>query len=168
VILLALGTAVQVGAQENGLLARFRGGIGVTPLVSALNPDGTIKEISPNSVRGVSPALGPWTIDELTANVHVDGRIRVRGRGLLLAGGPFIGQNGNQRVFATLSCGTVPSFTDHNTDTAGVPLGANGDFRIDDVLNPVPFECANPVLLIRSSGNSSWFAAGIPARGEDD
>jgi len=41
-----------------------------------------------------------------------------------------------------------------------VPLDANGDFRIDDVLDSVPSECASPVLLIRNTGGA-WFAAGI-------
>jgi hypothetical protein len=47
-------------------------------------------------------------------------------------------------------------------DSATVPLEANGDFRIDDVLTPrPPAVCASPVLLIRNAGGA-WFAAGIP------
>jgi hypothetical protein len=45
-----------------------------------------------------------------------------------------------------------------------VPLEANGDFRINDVLNPAPpAECTSPVLLIRNAGGA-WFAAGIVKR----
>jgi len=41
-------------------------------------------------------------------------------------------------------------------------LQANGDFRIDDVLSPLPTNpCDNPVLLIVNAGGA-WFAAGIP------
>ena len=55
-------------------------------------------------------------------------------------------------------------FTQFSTDLAGVPLAANGDFRIDDVLVPAPpANCDSPVLLIRNSQpNPAWFAAGIP------
>jgi hypothetical protein len=59
-------------------------------------------------------------------------------------------------VRARLICGGVFH------DTAVVPLDAEGDFRIEDTLNPIPPEpCASPVLLIVSAGGS-WFAAGIP------
>jgi hypothetical protein len=40
-------------------------------------------------------------------------------------------------------------------------LEADGDFRIDDVLSPVPTTCPSPVLLIRNVANQAWFAAGI-------
>ena len=49
-----------------------------------------------------------------------------------------------------------------------LPLEPNGDFRIDDTLNPPPSECASPVLLIRTSSNGTWFAAGIPKLVDDD
>jgi hypothetical protein len=51
-----------------------------------------------------------------------------------------------------------------DTTLAGVPLAANGDFKIDDTLVPPPLprsSCATPVLLIRNSANLNWFAAGI-------
>ena len=96
----------------------------------------------------------------------------MRGDGLLLGGGNNIGTNANQSVFASLIC-VVPqsspqAFTVHSTPTAGVPLDASGDFRIDDVLTPAPpFECVNPVLLIRNLGGA-WFAAGIVKRDDDN
>jgi hypothetical protein len=80
---------------------------------------------------------------------------------LLLGGGGAIGGNGAQSVFATLICETAPPFTLHNTTLTGVALEADGDFEIDDVLTPVPSDCASPVLLIRNVGGA-WFAAGIP------
>ena len=86
-----------------------------------------------------------------------DGHIRVRCRGLLLASGNSIGQNGNQTVFATLICEATTPFVQRNTALTGVPLDANGDFRIDDTLNPAPTECPSPVLLIRNSGGAWSF-----------
>jgi hypothetical protein len=91
--------------------------------------------------------------------VKQDGRIHVHGRGLLLAGGNGIGTNANQKVFATLICGTAVSST---PVANAVPLEADGDFTIDDVLSPTPpFGCDKPILLIRNVGGV-WFAAGIP------
>jgi hypothetical protein len=111
---------------------------------------------------------GPWRIAALKAEIDNDGHISVRGRGLLLAAGNSIGQNANQRVFATLICEPSGSFIEHSSNGAGVPLDLNGDFRIDDTLSSTPSECASPVLLIRASSNGTWFAAGIRESGDDD
>ena len=167
--LMVLGMVGPVLAHGRDVLARFDGGIGVIPVSAGTGPvnaDGTFPNVRANVVRGVAPGAGPWRIADLRAEVELDGRVRVRGRGLLLASGNSIGQNANQRVFATLICEAAAPFVEHSTDTAGVPLEPNGDFRIDDVLNTVPSDCASPVLLIRNTGGV-WFAAGIPKRGDD-
>jgi hypothetical protein len=148
-------------------LVRFQGAIGDIPVANVAgtaNPDGTFPNVTQNIVRGVAPAGQIWVIAAFRADVKVDGRIRVDGRGLLLGGGNTIGTNGNASVFATLICEAVtPPFTQFSTDLDGVPLAANGDFRIDDVLSPAPpAVCDSPVLLIRVSPSGAWFAAGIP------
>ena len=90
-----------------------------------------------------------------------DGRIKVNGSGLLLASGNGIGTNAGQSVHATLFCGPGATATAHNSTLAGVALDANGNFRIDDFLSPLPPSvCDSPVLLIRNVGGV-WFAAGI-------
>jgi hypothetical protein len=123
--------------------------------------DGTITVVR-NIVRTVNSAGQIWVISDLKADVRADGRISVDGRGLLLGGGNGIGTNANARVFATLICEAVGPFTLRSTNLAGVPLEANGDFLIDDVLSPAPGPvCASPVLLIRNAANLVWFAAGI-------
>ena len=159
--------AGSVGAHERDFLARFEGGIGVIPVSNGAGPvnaDGTFPNVKLNVVRGVNPGAGPWTIASLRADVDLYGRIKVRGRGLLLASGNSIGQNANQSVFATLICEGAAPFVEHST--TAVPLDPNGDFRIDDTLNSVPSDCASPVLLIRNSGGV-WFAAGIQKLGDD-
>ena len=169
VALLALGFVGQVEAQGSDLLARFKGGIGVIPVQNVAlpaNPDGTFPNVRLNVVRGVSPGAGPWRIADLRAEVATDGRIRVRGRGLLLASNSSIGTNANQSVFATLICEAFAPFVERSTAATGVPLEPNGEFRIDDTLNPAPSECASPVLLIRNTAGV-WFAAGIQHLGED-
>lgn len=168
VVLFAMGMAGQVAADRRDLLAKFEGGIGVIPVSNGAgpaNPDGTLPNVRLNVVRGVNPGAGPWRIEELRAEIDADGRIRVRGRGLLLASGNSIGQNANQSVFATLICEAAAPFVEHSTSVA-VPLEPNGDFRIDDTLNPAPVDCPSPVLLIRNTGGV-WFAAGIPSLGDD-
>ena len=143
-------------AQENSDL-KFRGGIGVIP-VTGVSATGSVNL---NVVRGVNPA-GPWRIADLDADVRSDGRIRVKGRGLLLAAGNGIGTNAGANVFATLFCGPAATATAPSSNR--VALDPDGDFRIDDQLSPaLPGSCSTPVLLIRNgAGSGVWFAAGIP------
>jgi hypothetical protein len=169
VIAVVIGVAGHVSAHERTLV-QFDGAIGVQPVANVAgqpNLDGTFPNVKQNVVRGVVPA-GPWRIDSLKANVYTDGRITVRGRGLLLAAGNSIGQTANQSVFATLICEAAAPFVERSSAFAGVRLEPDGDFRIDDTLNPAPSECASPVLLIRTTSNGTWFAAGIPKLEDDD
>jgi len=158
-LVLLIVALVQLPALADNSLVRFEGGIGVIPVSSAAgvqNANGTFPDVNRNDVLGVGPGGQPWVIARLTADVKLDGWISVDGRGLLLAGGNGIGTNGAQSVRARLFCGTVA----HNSGL--VALEPNGDFSIDDVLNPLPpTSCASPVLLI-VGGGGRWFAAGIP------
>ena len=132
-------------------LVRFSGGIGVIP-----NGSGN------TTVRTVLAAGQIWVIQDLAADVKQDGRIRLDGQSLLLGSGDSVGSNANASVFATLFCANDGN-VQHSSNLAGVPLEVNGDFRIDDTLSPAPPNpCTSPVLLIRSAGSGSWFAAGMP------
>ena len=159
-----VSSAVADDRHHDDTLVRFKGGIGVIP-ISNVVVDATTGAITVNRniVRGVNSPGQIWRIADLKVNVKVNGHIRVDGQGLLLAGGNNIGTNANQTVRARLFCGTAV----HESNL--VPLEANGDFKIDDILTPVsstdpavpPNPCTNPVLLIVNSGGN-WFAAGIP------
>ena len=166
VLFLGIVTPLSVAADDS--LVKFKGGIGVIPVSSAagaLNADGTSPNVNRNVVRGVNPPGQLWTIADLRADVKADGSIKVKGRGLLLAGGNGIGGNAGQSVRATLLCEVANPIL-HDTNL--VPLELNGDFRIDDVLNPAPpAVCTSPVLLIRNP-SGAWFAAGILKRENDD
>ncbi|HEY2986713.1 MAG TPA: hypothetical protein VGL11_03240 [Candidatus Binatia bacterium] len=154
---------------ESDTLVRFKGGIGVIPVTSGQGTGATATTVNRNIVRGVQPAGQIWVINDLDARVRKDGKIKVEGEGLILGGGNNVGRATGQRVFATLICEAAAPFTERNTNTAGVPLAANGDFEIDDVLTPAPpANCASPMLLIRNSDGLVWFAAGIPASDDDD
>lgn len=148
---------------DEATLARFNGGIGVIP-VSDVTVSGTTTTVSANTVRGVSPPGQIWVIRDLHAKVDIYGHIRAHGSGLLLAGGNGIGTAAGLSVFATLFCGPAATPTASSSSMTGVPLDADGDFSIDDVLSPAPpTSCADPVLLIRATiGTHPWFAAGIP------
>lgn len=148
-----------VVSQADDRLVRFDGGIGVIPVATTVGNAASGDAVR-NDVRGMAPGGFPWVIERLAADVRSDGRIVVDGRGLLLAGGAGIGTAGGQAVHATLFCGPAAAPSEHSS--GAVPLEANGDFRIDDVLDPPPPSvCDTPVLLILNGGNR-WFAAGIP------
>lgn len=182
VAVMLLATTAVVGvvnADSRASLARFDGGIGATPISSfsgIANPlDGTFEKVTRNFVRNVRPATQLWTISDLKADVRPDGQITVEGRGMILAGGDSIGRAPQIDVVATLICEAQAPFVERNTADqftssfeSGVPLDANGDFRIDATLRtpsnsniPMPAECDSPVLLIRSI-SGAWLAAGIP------
>jgi hypothetical protein len=163
ILALFLGAVYPVSATADTLVT-FEGGIGVIPVSSGVGTDLTVNFVNRNIVRGVQPAGQVWVIADLRVKVNDDGHIKVDGRRLLLGGGNNIGSNANASVFATLICEAVAPFTLRNTSLAGVPLEANGDFRIDDVLTPALADCASPVLLIRNVNGQAWFAAGIPKR----
>jgi hypothetical protein len=147
--LLGLSLLAAQPASAADKLVRFDGGIGSQPLRA-----GALV----NDVFGVPPGGRPWVIQALSADVFTDGRIRVEGRGLLLAGGNAIGMTGGQSVRARLFCNAGTSFHDSEL----VPLEPDGDFRIGGLLTSAPPSvCASPVLLIINAGGA-WFAAGIP------
>jgi hypothetical protein len=151
-------------ASADDTLVKFKGGIGVIPVSAGQGQAATATVVNRNIVRGVQPPGQLWTIAALRAEVGTDGRITVRGKGLLLAGGNAIGTNANQSVRATLICDAAGAVL---FNTGLVPLEPNGNFRIDDVLSPAPpAVCQSPVLLIRNPAGA-WFAAGIEDLGDD-
>src|SRR5882762_3777661 len=161
ILMVLIGGCFASSVIADDTLVRFKGAIGDIPVANVAgipNPDGSFPDVIRNVVRDVNPAGQIWVVSDFRADVKVDGRIRVDGRGLLLGGGNTIGTNGNASVFATLICEAVAPFTELSTKAVGVPLDPNGDFRIDDVLVPAPpGSCDSPVLLIRVTGaNPGW------------
>jgi hypothetical protein len=164
--LLFLGVIYPLSAAADDTLARFEGGIGVIPVSSGVvvAPEQplTSETVNRNFVRNVPPPGQIWVIRKLDATVSMDGRIHVKGKGLILGGGNNAGRATGQSVFATLICEATAPFVERNTNLAGVPLTTTGDFEIDDSLAPAPpTECASPMLLIRNASGQTWFAAGI-------
>jgi hypothetical protein len=174
----ALAFVVAVGGMLTGPILgkadelKFRGGIGVHPVSSGAPVSPTlptapvVESVNRNIVRGVQPAGQVWVIDKLEATVSPNGRIKVDGKGLILAGGNSAGRapsgTAALSVLATLICEPAAPFTERTTSLAGVVLAPDGDFKIDDTLSPLPpAACISPMLLIRNAVNLSWFAVGI-------
>jgi hypothetical protein len=150
--------------RDHDTLVKFKGGIGVHPISNitfAAGPPPVVTAVNQNIVRGVNPAGQIWVIDKLDARVKTNGDIKVKGKGLILAGGNNAGRATGQMVFATLICEAAAPFIEHSTNPVGVALSAEGDFEIDDVLEP-PSGCVSPMLLIRNADGGAWFAVGIP------
>ena len=166
VVLTGLLSVSSVLADEP--LVTFRGGIGAIPISNVVVDTTTgAVTVTRNIVRGVNSPGQIWRIGDLDATIKTNGDISVTGNGLVLGGGNNIGRATGQSVFATLICEAAAPFTEHSTTLTGIQLAPNGDFKIDDVLDPLPpTDCASPMLLIRTSNNNAanrnWFAAGIP------
>jgi len=170
---LGLFFSLPAGADDTKL--RFKGGIGVQPVSAgvAISPTPAtapvVESVSRNIVRGVQPAGQIWVIDKLDARVSASGRITVEGKGLVLGGGDSAGRATGQAVLATLICQPTAPFTESRTSSAGVTLSPEGDFKINDMLAPLPPDvCISPMLLIRNAVNLGWFAVGIFRSGNDD
>ena len=93
VTLLGIGLIALVPSlgRTDDSLVRFKGGIGVDSVSSAPGPAPVAATVNRNIVRTVQPAGQLWTIADLTAEVDIDGHIKVDGRGLVFAGGDAIG-----------------------------------------------------------------------------
>jgi hypothetical protein len=160
VLVLSLGIAAPLSARAESSLVRFDRGVGVIPIAFSAQP----RVPEANVVLGVQPARFPWVIDRLRADVKVDGRISLEGRGLLHAGGNNFGNSramggGTRSVRARLFCGGAAH------DSGLVALSPEGDFAIDGVLAPLPpMTCLDPVLLIVDGPTGNWLAGGIPKR----
>ena len=163
--LLFLGVIYPLSAAADDTLARFEGGIGVIPVSSGVvvapAQPLTSEAVNRNFVRNVPPAGQIWVIKKLDATVSMNGRIQVKGKGLILGGGNNAGRATGQFVFATLICEAAAPFVERNTNLAGVQLTTTGDFEIDDSLAPAPpTVCDSPMLLIRNASGLTWFAVG--------
>ena len=129
---------------------------------------------TPNiTIRGVEAGAAPWVVKNGKAQLSPNGRLRVRVKGLLidegrLASGDPVPDNlvGTvatvTTVHAALTCGGPGGGTPFTiTPTDGVPIGADGDFEIDEDVS-VPSVCAQPIVLIRigtPAAPGPWIAA---------
>jgi hypothetical protein len=92
----------------------------------------------------VAPGGAPWVIDEGSARVRRNGRVKVRVEGLVIPTAPQNGTNPLSNLAATVYCGGTVVGT-----TQAVPFSTAGDARIDETLAmPLPKPCLVPAVLI--------------------
>ena len=87
ILLVLIGGSFASSVIADDTLVRFKGAIGDIPVANVAgtpNPDGSFPGVIRNIVRGVKPGGQIWVISDFRADVKVDRRIRVDGRGLLL------------------------------------------------------------------------------------
>jgi hypothetical protein len=173
IALAAAGLGAAGSALAGDEFLKFDGGIGSQPYANVGNVP------TPNAVFGINPGGRPWVIRKLRATVTADGRISVKGLGLLLGGGNGVGTIGldptnsarvaPRDVSVSLFCNGEA--TPFNSPAAPLDI-STGNFTIKGTLEGVlPQTCAAPVLLVRANTNGTpgpWFAAGIPAGSDDD
>jgi hypothetical protein len=105
-------------------------------------------------IRGIHGGGLPWAIDFADGALTPDGRLRVRVRGLVLAGGPpaIIGTNPIPTFRAILSFENAgPIFTDP------VPASTTGDAEIDTFVS-VPRPGFAPIIFVGPGTAAVWFA----------
>lgn len=105
-------------------------------------------------IRGIHGGGLPWRIDFADGELRADGRLRVRVRGLVLAGGPpnLVGTNPIATFRAIVSFENAgPIFTDP------VPASTTGDAEIDTHVD-LPSPGFAPVIFVGPGTAPAWFA----------
>jgi hypothetical protein len=112
------------------------------------NPDGGVP------IRGIHGGGLPWRIDFADGELRADGRLRVRVRGLVLAGGPpnLVGTNPIATFRAIVSFENADAiFTDP------VPASTTGDAEIDTHVD-LPSPGFAPIIFVGPGPARVWFA----------
>ncbi len=112
------------------------------------NPDGG------TPIRGIHGGGFPWALDAADGELSTEGRLRVRVKGLVLAGGPpaVIGTNPVPTFRAIVSfANAAPIFT------AAVPASAAGDAEIDTHVD-LPRPGFAPIIFVGPGTAVAWFA----------
>lgn len=147
--LLSPVTALADDGNGNALLAFHT----MAPVTGAFvgaptNPDGGVP------IRGIHGGGLPWRIEFADGELRADGRLRVRVRGLVLAGGPpnLVGTNPIATFRAIVSFENAdPIFTDP------VPASPTGDAEIDTRV-ALPRPGFAPVIFVGPGPARAWFA----------
>lgn len=117
-----------------------------------------------NPIRGIAGGGFPWEIREAKGEVHTDGTVMVKVRGLTLAHQDPVppaqqGTNPLPQLKAIVSCQTInagaPAVV--NVETAPAPATTTGDATINGTV-ALPSPCIAPIVFV-TSPTSSWFAA---------
>ncbi|GAB3880533.1 hypothetical protein [Terrabacter terrigena] len=103
------------------------------------------------TIAMVKPGQLPWVVDEGTARVRSDGRVRVRVEGLVI---PDRGTPGPvTSISASVVCNGMVVGT-----TMTAPLDMEGDARLDGMVW-LPKMCDMPMVLVNPNGNAGAYIA---------
>lgn len=102
------------------------------------------------TIAGVKPGGLPWIVDEGTARVRQDGRVRVRVEGLVI---PGLGTGPVKTISASVVCNGMVVGT-----TMTAPLDMHGDARLDGKVW-LPKYCHMPRVLVNPNGNAGAYIA---------
>lgn len=120
------------------------------------------RPVDPNlnvAIRGVAPGAVPWALARGSTRLDANGRLSVTVTGLVITG-TNSGLDGTTgpvtSVVASVTCdGSTPTME----NTAPVPLSAQGDASINQVV-ALPAICEAPIVLVLANGGSGpWIAA---------
>lgn len=110
------------------------------------NPDGG------TPIRGIHGGGLPWKLKEASGELHADGSLRVRVRGLVLAAGPLAGTNPIKTFRAIVSFENAsPIFTE------AVPASQEGAAEIRARI-ALPHPGLAPIIFVGPGTATAWFA----------
>jgi len=114
-----------------------------------------------NAIRGIRGAGAQWAIKNGSGELHVDGRLKVRTRGLVVVS---TGKNPITMFQAVVSCmsiGAGPTATVVNVSTDPYPADMQGDSLVNTHID-LPSPCIAPIIFVTipasMSGVQRWIA----------
>jgi hypothetical protein len=117
--------------------------------------------IGPTTIRGIPGAGAQWAITQGSGELHVNGRLKVRTKGLIVV---KLGKNPITMFQAVVSCmsiGAGPSATVVNVSTDPYPADMQGDSLVNTHID-LPSPCIAPIIFVAipasMSGAQRWIA----------
>ena len=127
-----------------------------------------------NAIRDVEGDEAPWVVGSAKGSLSVDGRLRIKVRGLVFADDPLvdptlIGKNDEPEFRGLVSCLTEvgDSVQTANVVTGGFKATETGDSQIDAHVD-LPNPCVAPIVFVLAGSEDKWFAVTGVESGEDD
>jgi hypothetical protein len=131
--------------------AEAAGGLAILAFHTMVGVSGQFVGAS-HPIRGIPGGGLPWRLREADGELHRDGRLRLRVRGLVLAAGPKAGTNPIPTFRGIVSFeGAAPIFT------APVPASSAGDAEIHARLT-LPDPGFAPIIFVGAGAAAVWFA----------
>lgn len=154
----AAGVALGVGGLSRiwqptvARAAEDAGGIAVAQFHTMAPVTGQFVGGGGTAIRGIHGGGLPWTLSAAQGELHADGRLHIKVKGLVLAAGPNSGTNPIPTFRAIVSFETLPPIF-----TAAVPASTTGDAEINTHVE-LPHPGFAPIIFVGPGANAVWFA----------